>query len=361
MLGANLTWEQIIIVVISLAGSAALYAFFRVSRLGTAMRAVVDDGQLLSMTGQSAVAVRRWSWVIGATFAALSGILLAPSLSLDGPVLTELVVQAFGAAAIGWFSSLPRTYIGGLLVGVAGAIATKYVADVPSLAGLPLGLPFTILFVALIATPRARLAARRFVPQVQLSKPYVAPARMRVIAVAILIGVPGWVGSYLPVYAAALADTILFLSLGLLVKTSGQVSLCQYAFTAVGAAAMGHLAGAGVPWLAALLIAGLIAIPAIRLSGVFLALAALGFGILLEQMFYTMGFMFGSTSSGLEVSEPNITVFGLDLGSAPTAPARPRCCARPPGYCGSSPAGFPPTARTSPDARSTPSRAAACA
>jgi branched-subunit amino acid ABC-type transport system permease component len=61
VLGAYITWEQIIIVVISLADSAALYAFFRVSRLGTAMRAVVDDGQLLSMTGQSAVAVRRWS------------------------------------------------------------------------------------------------------------------------------------------------------------------------------------------------------------------------------------------------------------------------------------------------------------
>jgi ABC-type branched-subunit amino acid transport system ATPase component/branched-subunit amino acid ABC-type transport system permease component len=327
VLGAYVTWEQIIIVLISLAGSAALYVFFRVSRLGTAMRAVVDDGQLLSMTGQSAVAVRRWSWIIGATFAGLSGILLAPSLSLDGLVLTELVVQAFGAAAIGWFSSLPWTYAGGLLLGVAGAIATKYVADVPSLAGLPLGLPFIILFAALIATPRARLAARRFVPQVQLSKPYVAPARMRVvagvIAVGVLIGVPGWVGAYLPVYAAALADAILFLSLGLLVKTSGQVSLCQYAFAAVGAAAMGHLAGAGMPWLAALLVAGLIAvpigaliaIPAIRLSGVFLALATLGFGILLEQMFYTMGFMFGSTSSGLEVPEPDITVFGLDLSS----------------------------------------------
>ena len=328
VLGAYVTWEQIIIVVVSLAGSAALYAFFRLSRLGTAMRAVVDDAQLLSMTGQSAVAVRRWAWVIGSTFAALSGILLAPSLSLNGLVLTELVVQAFGAAAIGWFSSLPWTYVGGLVLGVGGAIATKYVASVPSLAGLPLGLPFIVLFVALIATPRRKLAARRFVPQVQLSRPYVAPPRMRVIggviAVAVLLFVPGWVGPYLPVYAAALADTILFLSLGLLVKVSGQVSLCQYAFAAVGAAAMGHLAGGlGVPWLASLLLAGLItvpigaliAIPAIRLSGVFLALATLGFGILLEQMFYTMSFMFGSTSSGLEVPAPDIRIGGLDLSS----------------------------------------------
>jgi ABC-type branched-subunit amino acid transport system ATPase component/branched-subunit amino acid ABC-type transport system permease component len=326
--GAHVTWEQVIIVAVALASSAGLYAFFRVSRLGTAMRAVVDDGQLLSMTGRSAVAVRRWSWIIGSTFAALSGILLAPSLSLSGLVLTELVVQAFGAAAIGWFSHLPWTYVGGLALGVAGALATKYVADVPSLSGVPLGLPFVVLFVVLVATPRARLAARRFVPQAPVKRPYVAPPRMRllagVIAVVVLWLVPAWAGENLPVFSAALADTILFLSLGLLVKVSGQVSLCQYGFAAVGAAAMGHLAGGfGIPWLAALALAGLvavpigalIAIPAIRLSGVFLALATLGFGILLEQMFYTTNFMFGSTASGLGVPRPNVTVLGLDLSS----------------------------------------------
>jgi ABC-type branched-subunit amino acid transport system ATPase component/branched-subunit amino acid ABC-type transport system permease component len=326
--GAYVSWEQIIIVVIALASSAALYLFFRVSRLGTAMRAVVDDGALLSMTGQSAVAVRRWSWIIGATFTALSGVLLAPSLSLSGLLLTELVVQAFGAAAIGWFSSLPWTFIGGLVIGVAGALATKYVADVPSLAGLPLGLPFITLFVVLLLTPRRKLAVRRFVPHIQLRRPYEAPPRIRLLAGAVAVValwlVPAWAGPRLPVYSAALSDVILFLSLGLLVKVSGQVSLCQYGFAAVGAAAMGHLAGGlGVPWLLALLLAGLtavpigalVAIPAIRLSGVFLALATLGFGILMEQMFYTMNIMFGSTASGLSVPRPNVTIFGLQLSS----------------------------------------------
>ena len=55
---------------------------------------------------------------------------------------------------------------------------------------------------------------------------------------------------------------ILFLSLGLLVRESGQVSLCQYAFAAVGAAAFCHLVtDHGVPWLLALLLAGLVAVP----------------------------------------------------------------------------------------------------
>ena len=81
----------------------------------------------------------------------------------------------------------------------------------------------------------------------------------------------------------------IFLSLGLLVWTSGQVSLCHAAFAGVGAAAFGQLTTQlHVPWALALVLAGvvtvpvgaIVAIPAIRLSGLYLALATFGFGIL---------------------------------------------------------------------------------
>ena len=113
---------------------------------------------------------------------------------------------------------------------------------------------------------------------------------------------PQLVGDKLSVWSSALVDVILFLSLGLLVRNAGQISLCQFAFAAIGAAAFGHLtSNYHIPWLLAMLLAGLIAvpvgaivaIPAIRLSGVFLALATFGFGILLEQVFYVTNFMFG--------------------------------------------------------------------
>ena len=41
------------------------------------MRAVVDDPDLLAMQATSPVRVRRSAWIIGCTFAALSGVLLA--------------------------------------------------------------------------------------------------------------------------------------------------------------------------------------------------------------------------------------------------------------------------------------------
>jgi ABC-type branched-subunit amino acid transport system ATPase component/branched-subunit amino acid ABC-type transport system permease component len=327
LLNVNIQWEQIIVAVVGFAAAGALYAFLRFTRRGVELRAVVDDPDLLSVTGTSSVRVRRLAWMIGSSFAALSGLLIAPNLQLSALALTLLVVQAFSAAAIGYFTNLPLTYVGGLLTGVAGAVATKYVVNVPWLIGFPSSLPFVVLFIVLLVTPRGKLVVRSFVVARRIPPSWHAPARARVLSglvfLAVLCAVPWLVGTDLSSYTSALIMVILILSLGLLLRTSRQVSLCQYAFAAIGAAAMAHFTSAGIPWLIALLLAALvavpvgafIAIPAIRLSGVFLALATLGFGILLEQMVYTMGWMFGQSSNGLPTTRPDWSIGGFQFGS----------------------------------------------
>ncbi len=330
LLGVNVGYDQLTVFLISVVTTAVLYYFLRYVRLGIAMRGVVDNPDLVSITGENPARVRRWAWVIGMMFASMAGLLLAPSLNLDVLVITMLVVQAFGAAAIGYFSSLPLTFVGGLIVGVAGSIATKY-ASSPSvswLSGLPAGLPFIILFIVLIVTPRARLAERRVLPPLPVRKSWYAPARMRllsgVVVLAVMIAIPQMVGGHLAVWSNALVDIILFLSLGLLVKQSGQISLCHMAFAAIGAASFGHFAGSfHVPWLLAVVFAGLVAvpvgavvaIPAIRLSGVFLAVATFGFGILLEQLFYTRKIMFGPTTAGIAAPRPHISIGGWNMAT----------------------------------------------
>ena len=311
--------DQMIITGIALAATAALFVFFRRTRLGLAMRGVVDNPELLDLGGTSPAAVRRWAWIIGSSFAVLAGVLLAPSLNLDATVLTLLVVQAFGAAAIGRFSSLPLTYVGGLVIGIAASVATKYVVtSSAALAGLPASIPFIVLFLVLIFTPRSKLASRR-VSRPRPAAVYAAPARVQIAGAAVLgavlVAVPHLVNAaQLPYWSDGVTQVILFLSLGLLVRTSGQVSLCQAAFAAIGATTMGHLtAGFGLPWGVALLLAGLtavpigafIAIPASRLPGVFLALATFGFGVTMEQMGYPLWIMFGSSSLGQAVNRPS--------------------------------------------------------
>jgi ABC-type branched-subunit amino acid transport system ATPase component/branched-subunit amino acid ABC-type transport system permease component len=56
--------------------------------------------------------------------------------------------------------------------------------------------------------------------------------------------------------------------------------------------------------LIAVPVGALLAIPASRLGGLFLALATFGFGLLLQVMFYTKSFMFGDDLSGVMMPRP---------------------------------------------------------
>jgi ABC-type branched-subunit amino acid transport system ATPase component/branched-subunit amino acid ABC-type transport system permease component len=316
------TVDRVIIFAIGALATAGLYIYFRVARTGVAMRAVVSDPDLLDISGTSPIAIRRWAWIIGATFAAASGVLLVPYLTLDATTLTFLVVAAFGAAAIGSFKNLPGTYLGGLAIGVGAALATQHFTT-GALSGLASSLPFLVLFVVLLVSPRGRLAERA--PVVPRSRAaWTAPWQVQAVgclaALAFLLFVPSFAGFHLGDWTQFLAMAVLFLSLGLLVRTSGQVSLCHAAFMAIGVCAFSHLAvDHGWPWFPAFLGAGIIAvpigallaIPAIRLSGLYLALATFGFGILLQFMFYPQSYMFGQLAIPLTVPMPAWPVIGL--------------------------------------------------
>jgi ABC-type branched-subunit amino acid transport system ATPase component/branched-subunit amino acid ABC-type transport system permease component len=320
--GAYVSYAQLITVIVALAATIALYLLFRFARAGVAMRGVVDNPEMLDLSGTPPARVRRMAWVIGCVFASASGLLLAPSLSLSASTLTLLIVQAFGAAAIGGFASLPLTYLGGLAIGVVAAVLPKYTSSSSSIVlGIPPSIPFLVLFGVLLTVPRRWLAVpERVVP---VRPHWRAPARAQipagVVVTAMLVAVPFVVGAKLDAWTVGLAYVILFLSLGLLVRVSGQVSLSQLSFAAIGAAAFSHLTrGAGIPWLPALVLAGvaaipvglLLAVPAIRLGGIYLALATFGFGIALQQMFYGSGtLMFGANGA----VEPRPSLSWLDL------------------------------------------------
>ena len=296
--GVKVSWAQTISVVIATSSAVALYLFLQFSRLGVAMRAVVDNQTLTSLCGKKPLRISQSAWAISCGFAALSGILLAPTLNLDANLLTLLVIQAFGACAVGLFSSLPLTYLGGIGLGIAASLP-------PSTSRIGYGIP------------SRRASLRSLVPEITPMPPTRA-VLAGVGSLVVLALVPVAVGHKLPVWIAGVTDVLVFASIGLLVWISGQISLCQASFLALGATTMGHLTnGAGLPWGLGLLLAGLltvpiglvVAIPAIRLSGVYLALATFGFAVLMQQVMYPSGWMFGFT---LQASAPRPHLGSLD-------------------------------------------------
>jgi len=316
--GVAVTWAQVLNIAVGVASFVGLYLFLRRSRLGVAMRATVTSPDLLALTATSPRHVRRASWIIGCSFAAGSGVLIAPTLGLDPFLLSALVVQAFGAVAIGRFTSLPFTYLGGLAIGVLASLATKYLSARPPLNGIPPVVPFLVLIVVMLVTPAQRLPrgagrSEGSEPSRPRRHPRAGTAGV-VMAATALLAVPRLVGPRLPVYSAALALVVLFLSISLLTRLSGQISLCHAAFAAVGACAFSHFTvGAGLPWAVGLLAAALATAPvgallaftASRLSGVYLALATFGFGLFMENVVYRTGVMFGTRVEGLLGPRPS--------------------------------------------------------
>lgn len=314
-LGVVISVDQVILVVFSLVAGAALALFFQRTRTGVAMRAVVDNPDLVRTGGRDPDRIRQAAWMLGSAFAVLAGILIAPSIGLDATLLTLLVVQAFGGAALGRFESLPLAYLGSLAVGVLAAVSTRLVLDIglPTLNGLPPSIPFLVLFGVLLASRASQVDLTAV--RVEAPSPPLPSAVRRggaAVTVALVLLAPILQPSRVPTFTNGLAYLVGFLALALLVRTSGQVSLAHGAFLATGAAAYGHMVVTwGLPWGAAVLMAALIsvpvglavAIPAIRLSGLYLALATFGFGILMQQLVFPSYVMFGSTGA-IEAPRP---------------------------------------------------------
>jgi ABC-type branched-subunit amino acid transport system permease subunit len=315
----NIRVEQIIVTAIALASAVGLYWYMGRTRVGVATLGVVDDPALLGLTGTNPMMVRRSAWIIGSSFAAVSGMLLAPTAGLDAGTLTLLVFFAFGAAAIGAFNSLPMTYVGGLGIGLGSEILKKFFTHGGAIAALPSTLPFLVLFAVLLVIPKQKLVergsavVRRQLPPLALPAP--AQRVAAVTGVVLLFALPHLVGTRTVTYTNALCFVILFSSLSLLVRMSGQISLCQMTFAAVGGATFAHAMSGGFPWPVAVLVAGLVtvpvgalvAIPAIRLSGVYLAVATFGFALLVQDLVFPSSFMFSNFSKVLKAPRPKIS------------------------------------------------------
>jgi branched-chain amino acid transport system permease protein len=144
--------------------------------------------------------------------------------------------------------------------------------------------------------------------------------RVKIAAlVAVLAALPFLVGEY---YLAEATNTLIWslagMGLMLLVGHSGQVSLGHAAFLAIGAYTDAALMNVGVPWPVAFLAAGLVAglfgalvaIPAIRMSGVYLAIATLALFVLVEEAVILAAPITGGIGG---LFAPNIEIFGISF------------------------------------------------
>src|SRR5680860_1263150 len=168
-----------------------------------------------------------FSWALGSSMAALAGIFLAEELSnLSVETLTLLIVDAFAAAIIGRLRSLPLTYLGGILIGLALSFQQNFLTWSGRWTQATTAIPIIILFLALLFLPQARIEGRT---TQRVITPRVPTIRTAAIGMAILFGVMlalSLVVERTDVRTLTLAVSIAFIMLSLVPLTgwAGQIS-----------------------------------------------------------------------------------------------------------------------------------------
>lgn len=129
--GVRVSLTQVLALLLAVAVTALATVLLRVTRTGTAMRALADDRELSSMLGVRVRRVEVLAWAISGVLAGASAIVLADLTVLSANNLTFLVIPALAAALMGRLVSLWGTLIGGLVIGVLQAAATPVAALSP--------------------------------------------------------------------------------------------------------------------------------------------------------------------------------------------------------------------------------------
>ena len=331
----NITYHRAIVLVVAIVVAVLLRILFR-SRLGVAMRAVVDNRGLAGLAGVNPDIVSSVAWAIGAMLGAIAGILIAPELELDPSNLNAVLVVAFAAAAFGQLRSLPLTLLGALLIGVGRQFIRSFL-KFPDFAEASSALAPVVLLFVVVALPQSRLEVGRITRNLKrherTTRPWEAAIGGAVLLVAFLALSGGWLnfgiwdpGKWSEIslnrMVVALAIAIIGMSLVPLTGWAGQLNFAPMAFAGFGAFLLLKLAedGSGktvsVWWLPLVgvlcaPVGALVALTAARLRGLYLALASIAFTQLMALLLFPhpkAGFRTGA------VFKP-FNIFGVDLSS----------------------------------------------
>ncbi|HLI72273.1 MAG TPA: ABC transporter permease [Acidimicrobiales bacterium] len=323
---------------------AAIVAMFRWTDLGLQMRAVVESRRLAQLEGISSPTIAMAAWGLSSAVAGLAGVLMLPLSAQISPTdpleFTSLLVAGLTAAAVASLRSIPIALAAGVVLGIIENLLRAYLptGGVWQSTAVP-AFPFVVLVLALLFNPGLRTIELSSDPLSTVDPPPAPPAvsvRDRrldrptrvgfwLLVVAFLASSATWVPSeWVTTFALGLTLSIICLSVTLITGMSGQLSLCQFTFAGIGAFAAGQLAShMGMPVLLGAFVGGamaaaagtVVALVAMRVSGLLLTLVTLAFALYADQSLFQYSWS-GGGLSGVNVPRPKIGT--IDFGDDKT-------------------------------------------
>jgi branched-chain amino acid transport system permease protein len=291
----RISYNDVVVLAVALAVAIGLRLLLYRTRMGVTMRASVDDRTLTTLNGASSVRSARSAWVVGCILAALAGILVAPTVTLSATALTLLIVDAYAASVIGRLRSIPMTFVGAVILGLAVSYSVAYLPANSYVQGFEGAVPAVVLFVSLLLLPQSRLRGHGLLRSRELALvPTWRGTAIFGVGVVLFSVIVATVVSQSDLYSLdrVWGLAIVGLSLVPVVGYAGRLSLCQMTFAGIGAIVVGHLGGNPLSLLAAAgicSVAGvLVALPALRLSGIYFALSTAAFATAMDAWVFPL-------------------------------------------------------------------------
>jgi branched-chain amino acid transport system permease protein len=116
----------LVVIAVTLAVVAALFAFLKFTKLGTAIRATSQSAEAALVVGIPVERVHRFTFALSTALAALGGALLGPLFLVFPTMGDEPLVKGLAGIILGGMGSVPGAVIGALVIGVAEALSTLY-------------------------------------------------------------------------------------------------------------------------------------------------------------------------------------------------------------------------------------------
>jgi branched-chain amino acid transport system permease protein len=332
----TILWHRVLVIAVAAVIALGLRILLYQSRLGVAMRAVVDNRDLASLNGAAPNAVSSFAWALGSALAATAGILIAPESTMDPGTLNDIIFVALAAAAMGRLRSLPLTVAGALMIGLFQSHARLWLAAADQdFTFYDRAIPPIVLLIAVLMLPQSRLEIGRVASNLRprerttTGREGLLGAAAIVLAVVALSG--GWLhfgiwdpGPWDPIglsnAVAALSLALIGISLVPLTGWAGQVNFAPLAFAGFGAWVFlrlsegdGNLLWLPVVGLLCMPLGALVALPAARLRGLYLALMSMAFAQIMALLFFPYKGVLDYQSSGVQFGD--LHLFGLRFDS----------------------------------------------
>jgi len=147
--GALMTTQDLGVIAVTLVMLVLLFAFFRFTSTGLAMRAAAQNPESARLCGIPVGRMLAIGWGLAAAIGATAGIMVAPVLFLDPNMMGGVLIYAFAGALLGGITSPVGAVAGGLIVGVTENLVGTYLIA----SQLKLTVAFALIILVLVFRP----------------------------------------------------------------------------------------------------------------------------------------------------------------------------------------------------------------